>query len=346
MRIVVLEGGLSPERDVSKTSARLIANALLSRGHEVCVVDLYEGIEDDSDLDSLFRTGNSDPYTYTILETEPDLEAVIACHGGRRQWLGPRVIDICKTADTVFLGLHGAHGENGQVQALLDAYGIKYTGCDYMGCALAMDKDVSKMLVQGAGLRTAKWVTRPSDQIDFDSINKEIGMPCVIKPIGCGSSCGVSIVSTKEEFEKAISYANQYKQDILIEQFIKGREMTVGIVGDHVLPVIEIIPHEGFYDYKNKYQAGLTTHICPANLTKEQTQAAKDFAYSIFKILRMSSYGRIDIFFDEENDCFWFIEANNLPGMTNTSLVPDAAAVDGINYEELCERIAKESINR
>lgn len=344
MKILVLEGGLSPERDVSKKSARLIANALLQNGHTVAVVDLYDGIEGSASLEELFREGTSNLYEYQIPETEPDLEQVIKDHGGRRDWLGPNVIKACKLADTVFLGLHGAHGENGQVQAVLDAYGIKFTGCDYMGCALAMDKDISKMLVAGAGLATAKWVTVRADEISFENINKEIGMPCVVKPIGCGSSCGVSIVKNKSEFDKAIEYASEFKQNILVEQFITGREMTVSIIGHHALPVTEIIPHEGFYDYKNKYQDGMTTHVCPAKLTPEQTAGIKDFALKIYDILRMSSYGRVDVFFDEANDKFWFIEANNLPGMTNASLVPEAAKAEGISYEQLCEQIAKESL--
>ena len=144
MRITVLGGGLSPERDVSLKSASLIANALLSKGHEVALVDLYEGIENDRPAESFFRRGTVAPFTYTIPETEPDLEAIIRKHGGRRQWVGPRVIELCQYADRVFLGLHGSHGENGQIQAVLDAFGVAYTGCDYLGCAIAMDKGISK----------------------------------------------------------------------------------------------------------------------------------------------------------------------------------------------------------
>lgn len=339
MKIVVLGGGLSPERDVSKKSASLIANALLRKGHEVAVIDLYEGIEDDSPLSDFFRKGTDNEFTYDIPESEPDLEAVIAAHGGRREWIGPRVIEICKTADSTFLGLHGSHGENGQVQAVLDAYGIPYTGCNYLGCAIAMDKALSKALVAGAGIKTAKWITASSEEISVDMVKEQIGIPCVVKPIGCGSSCGVSVVKTESELEEAIKYASKYKQLILVEQFITGREITIAVLNDHALPIIEIRPHEGFYDYKNKYQSGLTDHICPADLG-EYTEAAKRVAEKSFEVLRMSSYGRIDFIFDEEKGDFWFIEANNLPGMTNTSLVPEAAKEEGIEYDDLCERIA------
>ena len=339
MKVVVLGGGLSPERDVSKKSASLIANALLRKGHEVAVIDLYDGIETDEPCESLYRKGNDNEFSYTIPETEPDLDAIIAAHGGRQEWVGPRVIEMCKTADSVFLGLHGSHGENGQVQAVLDAYGIKYTGCNYLGCAIAMDKALSKALVAGAGIKTAKWITASSDEISVEMVKDQIGIPCVVKPIGCGSSCGVSVVKTEEELKAAIDYASKYKQLILVEQFITGREITIAVLNNHALPIIEIRPHEGFYDYKNKYQSGLTDHICPADLGK-YTEEAKRIAEKSFEILRMSSYGRIDYIFDEEKGEFWFIEANNLPGMTNTSLVPEAAAQEGIEYDDLCERIA------
>ncbi|MBO4242715.1 MAG: D-alanine--D-alanine ligase [Clostridiales bacterium] len=336
MKIVVLGGGLSPERDVSKKSASLIANALLRKGHEVAVVDLYDGTDSDCD----FRKGTDDLFEYAIPETEPDLDQIVADHGGREEWVGPGVIDICKSADVVFVGLHGSHGENGQVQALLDAYNIKYTGCNYLGCALAMDKDISKILVAGSGYKTAKWIKGNAEDLTVEGIEKEIGIPCVVKPIGCGSSCGVSVVKTKDELVKAIDYAAAYKQMVLVEQFITGREITIGILDGKALPIIEIVPHEGFYDYKNKYQAGLTDHICPAKINEADTKKAKELAEKFFEILRMDSYGRIDMIYDEEKSEFWFIEANNLPGMTNTSLVPDAAAAEGIRYDDLVERIA------
>ncbi len=339
MRITVLGGGLSPERDVSLKSASLIANALLSKGHEVALVDLYEGIENDRPAESFFRRGTVAPFTYTIPETEPDLEAIIRQHGGRRQWVGPRVIELCQYADRVFLGLHGSHGENGQIQAVLDAFGVAYTGCDYLGCAIAMDKGISKAIVAGAGILTAKWVTGKPEEIPSDRMLSEIGLPCVVKPIGCGSSCGVSIVNTVEEYQAAVDMAAAYDQPILVEQFIKGREITVSVLNDRALPITEIIPHEGFYDYKNKYQDGLTTHICPANIEPEDYKKAQDLTLKIFGLLKMTQYGRVDMIYVEDKHEFWFIEANNLPGMTNTSLLPEAAKVEGLAYEDLCEQL-------
>ncbi|MBR2524023.1 MAG: D-alanine--D-alanine ligase [Clostridiales bacterium] len=342
MKITVLGGGLSPERDVSKKSASLIANALLSKGHKVALIDLYEGT--DQDPESLYREGTDDLYSFDIPESEPDLEAVIAANGGRREWIGPGVIDLCKTADCVFIGLHGSYGENGQVQSVLDSYNIRYTGCNYIGCAIAMDKDISKSLIKGAGINTAKWFTEDPNKITADEIIRMIGIPCVVKPIGTGSSCGVSVVKSKDELENAINYARKYEQLILVEEYLTGREITVSILGDQVLPITEIIPHEGFYDYKNKYQSGLTTHVCPAELTELETKAVQGMALKIFHILRMSSYGRIDMIYDQDNGKFYFIEANNLPGMTNTSLLPEAASHVGIKYEDLCEQIALECL--
>lgn len=338
MRIVVLGGGLSPERDVSKKSASLIANALLSKGHEVALIDLYDGIESDVAVKELFRSGTDDLFSYDIPEEEPDLQRVIREHGGRREWLGPRVIEICKDADCVFLGLHGSNGENGKMQAVLEAYGIRYTGCGYTGCVIAMDKGLSKAIIAQAGYKTSEWFTLRGADITFEQVVEKVGLPFVVKPIGCGSSCGVSIVKSKDEFRSAMSYADKYEHHIIIEKYIKGREITVSILDGKALPITEIIPHEGFYDYKNKYQAGLTTHVCPAEFTEEETAKAKKIAEEEFHLLRMTAYGRIDMIYDGTD--FWFIEANNLPGMTNTSLLPEAAAHSGISYEDLVERIA------
>ena len=345
MKIVVLGGGLSPERDVSLKSASLIANALLSKGHEVALVDLYDGIENDRPAESFFRRGTLNPFTYSIPEVEPDLEEIIRQHGGRRQWVGPRVIEFCQYADRVFLGLHGSHGENGQVQALLDAYDVKYTGCGYLGCAIAMDKALSKALIAGAGIPTAKWISGKYEEMTPEKIKSEIGIPCVIKPIGCGSSCGVSIVKTEEEFGPALEWAASYKQSILVEQFIRGREVTIGVVGHKALPITEIIPHEGFYDYKNKYQAGSTVETCPADISQELTEKMQDLAVKAAKALKLEAYSRLD-FLMKENGDMYCLEANTLPGMTPTSLIPQEAKVLGMDYSQLCEELIRCSMKK
>jgi D-alanine-D-alanine ligase len=246
---------------------------------------------------------------------------------------------MCKFADRVFLGLHGSHGENGQVQALLDAFDIQYTGCDYLGCAIAMDKDLSKSLARAAGYLTADWIVDVPEKLTFERVSEEIGIPCVVKPIGNGSSCGVSIVKSQDEFEAAINYAASYHQRILIEKYIKAREITISIVNDKALPVTEIIPHEGFYDYKNKYQANATEEICPAALSPEQTKEAQALAVAVHRALGLGNYSRVDFILSNEDGKFYCLEANNLPGMTPNSLIPQEARAIGISYEDLCEKL-------
>ncbi|MBO4746560.1 MAG: ATP-grasp domain-containing protein, partial [Clostridiales bacterium] len=204
---------------------------------------------------------------------------------------------------------------------------------------LAMDKDISKAIIASRGIKTAKWIIKPAEEITIDDIKATIGIPCVVKPIGCGSSCGVSIVKTDAEFNKAISYAASYKQEVLIEEFITGREITIGVVNDEALPIIEIIPHEGFYDYKNKYQANATEEICPAPLTDEQTAEAQSLAVAVHNTLGLGNYSRVDFILSEEDGKFYCLEANNLPGMTPNSLIPQEARAAGIGYEDLCEKL-------
>ncbi|MBO4688877.1 MAG: D-alanine--D-alanine ligase [Clostridiales bacterium] len=340
MKIVVLAGGISPERDVSLCSASLISNALLSKGHEVAFVDVYEGVPDNADLTALFAKPDSGKtYSYTIPETEPDLPALIASHGGRKELIGPGVLQLCKMADAVFIGCHGGMGENGRLQAVLDCIDVPYTGSGYLGCALAMDKHLTKTLLLQFRIPTAKWVIYDPSENTIEDIKRTIGIPCVVKPIGCGSSCGVSIVKDESEWDAAISYSTKYEKTCLIEQMIKGREFSIGVLDGKALPIIEIIPKQGFYDYKNKYQANATEEICPANLTEEQTKEAQDLAVAVHHALNLGNYSRVDFILSEEDGHFYCLEANNLPGMTPNSLIPQEARAIGISYEDLCEKL-------
>jgi len=238
----------------------------------------------------------------------------------------------------VFLALHGAMGENGQIQAAFDVLGIKYTGTGYIGSLLAMDKDLSKRLLRQAEIPTAEWLVFTDDSISIEYVIEKIGLPCVVKPCSAGSSIGVSIVHNIEELQKAVSVAKKFESNVLIEQMISGREFSIGILNGKALPVIEIIPKEGFYDYKNKYQTGLTQEICPANLSENDTGRAQSLALRIHDILRLGAYSRIDFILNEKKE-FICLEANTLPGMTPTSLIPQEALADGISYIELCNRI-------
>ena len=335
MKIVVLAGGLNPERDVSLASGSLIANALMKNGHEVLLLDVYEG----ADADAGFKIGTDFKYSYKVKESEPDLEAVKARNGDRTELIGRNVLEICKNADIAFLGLHGSIGENGQLQAVFDNFGIKYTGTGYIGSLLAMDKDISKRIMLQSGIATADWILFEFGNTDIDSVEEKIGYPCVVKPCSCGSSVGVSIADNRNQLITALEFAKKYEDMIICEKKIDGREFSVGILKGEALPVIEIIPKQGFYDYKHKYQAGITTEITPAELPDAHTKRLQARAAAVHKALRLGGYSRIDFIYDEKADEFFCLEANTLPGMTPTSLLPQEALAAGISYEQLCEMI-------
>lgn len=342
MKITVLAGGLSPERDVSLSSGALIAASLIRSGHDVALADVYEGISSDCDINELFKKNIPKPYRVT--STEPDLAAIVEKNGGRRELIGPRILELCRAADVVFIALHGAMGENGQLQAVLDVFDINYTGTDYDGSMLAMDKELTKKLIAAEGVPVADGICLDASLLDPERVLREVGLPCVIKPCDCGSSVGVSIVKNEAELSAALALARPLCRRVIAEKLIKGREFSVGILDGEALPAIEIIPKEGFYDYKNKYQGGLTTEVCPADLTADEAARAAETAKKVFSILRLRGYSRIDLIMEEKTGVFYCLEANTLPGMTPTSLLPQEAAAIGIGYDELCERIAKLAI--
>ena len=336
MKIVVLAGGYSPEREVSLTSGSLIANALMERGHRVLLLDVYEGMKEiPADAESLFRSEGR--YEYQVREKVPDLAALKARVGNGDALIGRNVEQLCRMADKVFLALHGGMGENGQLQAYLDSCGIAYTGSGYLGCAIAMDKDLSKRLFRDAGVPTADWRCVCPREEDLSAFAKKVALPCVVKPCGGGSSVGVSMADTVEELKEALEEAAKWEARVMVESKITGREFTMGILEGETLPPVEIIPHEGFYDYKNKYQ-GTTEEICPAELPVDVVEEMSRLTRLGMKALRLEHYARFDYLMDREGQ-LWCLEANALPGMTPTSLLPQEAAAVGISYPELCERI-------
>lgn len=335
MKIVVLAGGLTPEREVSLTSGGLIANALIERGHKVVLADIYKGTES-ADFDALCADTKNN--AHLIGESVPDLEKIIAENGGRRTQIGPNILPLCESADVVFIAMHGGMGENGQLQATLDNFNIKYTGSGYIGSALAMDKDLSKQIMSRGNIPTAKWIFFDTATDKIDTIKKEIGLPCVVKPCSCGSSVGVSIVDSEEELTAALDFARKYESSVLVEEKIEGREFSLGILDGEALPPIEIIPTTGFYDYKNKYQGGMTKEICPAELTEKEVERISYLGKRVFSLLRLNGYARADFILGKDGE-FYCLEVNNLPGMTPMSLLPQEAAAKGISYGELCDRI-------
>lgn len=343
MKIVVLAGGLSPEREVSLSSGSLIANALMEKGHRVLLLDVYEGMRQlPDDPDSLFRTKGA--YSYTIRSRIPDLAALKERVGIGEALIGPHVAELCRMADWVFLAVHGAMGENGQLQAYLDSCGIGYTGSGYTGCLLAMDKELSKRLFRDARIPTPEWVWFDTRTGTVDELIAEIGLPCVVKPTDCGSSVGVSIVADREALERALAEAGKWSSCVLVERKIEGRELTMGVLDGRALPPVEIIPDSGFYDYRNKYQ-GTTREVCPADIPEAVCNRMAELSLRAFSILRLEGYARFDFMLDADGSP-WCLEANALPGMTPASLLPQEAAAVGISYPELCETILRLSVEK
>ena len=339
MRIAILAGGLSPERDVSLSSGCLIANALIENGHSVCLLDLYLGVHDVRDA-TFFNALSGKRFHFEVPQYEPDLDRLVKESGNGGALIGKNVIEICKTADLAFLALHGDIGENGKLQAVFDVYGVKYTGTGYKGSLLAMDKDISKRLMVNSGILTPQWVLADIDSDGLADHIQEIGLPCAIKPCNCGSSVGVTMINNMNELDAALEYAKRYEKYILIEKKIEGREFSVGILDARALPPIEIIPTDGFYDYTNKYQPGAAKEVCPAEISEDISNRLKETALHVHKALRLGSYSRVDFMLDAYGGIYC-LEANTLPGMTPTSLLPQEAAAVGISYNALCERIAE-----
>ena len=341
MYIAVICGGLSVERDVSISSGTGAARALRARGHKVALVDLFLGSAAAAGDPRSAFISNTEEALYSVRETEPDLEKIRAQRDGDAL-IGPGVIEICRAADIAFLALHGAEGENGKLQACLDLYGVPYTGSGYLGSALAMDKELSKILFRADGIPTPPGVTLRRG----DAVPESIGFPCVVKPCSGGSSVGTSIVSAPEQLSSALDEAFSCDDAVLVEKYIRARELTVGVMDGRAMPVIEIIPKTGFYDYKNKYQAGLTEEICPAPISAEDTGRVQRLAERVYRTLHLDAYGRVDFLMDKADGELYCLEANTLPGMTPTSLIPQMAAAEGMDYGELCEKIIEASLRK
>ena len=342
MNIIVLAGGLSPERNVSLSSGSLISSALRRKGHNVLMVDIYEGIKDlPLDPMSLFSSDSSADLTVgASAPSTNDLEMIRRANGNRREMIGPNVLTLCKMADVAFLALHGDMGENGQLQATLDVFDVTYTGSGYLGSAVAMNKDIAKKLMRSNGVLTPDWVKfdKGDDKAKIEQAIENIGFPCIVKPCSCGSSVGVSIVNDIETLNNALDVASDYESAVMIERLIVGREITQAFVDGTPLPPVEIIPKSGFYDYKNKYVANATQEICPAPLGDKLLAKANEATKNCFEALQLADYARIDYIIDSEEN-LWCLEANTLPGMTPTSLLPQEAAAVGIDYDSLCEKL-------
>lgn len=339
MNIVVLAGGISTERDVSLISGKMIYRAVKKNGHKAILLDVFLGYN--GSVDGIFdRDEDWEAQVKGISETNPDIEAVKALRPDwKKQFFGPNVIALCQAADVVFMALHGENGENGKIQACFDLMGITYTGTDYVSSALCMDKGLSKDMFAQYGVPTPKGIRIKKGQQDPGTVP----FPCIVKACCGGSSVGVSIARNSEEYEAAKAESFRYDNEAIVEQYIEGREFSVGVLDGKALPIIEIAPVSGFYDYKNKYQAGSTIETCPADLSPEKTAEMQKYAETAFRALRLKNYARMDFMMGKAGDIYC-LEANTLPGMTPTSLLPQEAAAVGISYEQLCEKLIEVSL--
>ena len=348
MKIVVLGGGISTERHVALVTGTSVCKALRERGHKAIFVDMFLGLEDyHGKLEDAFDAPDGFCGKVAIETTAPDLDAVRAARKDKSpSRLGKDVLAICALADCVFLGLHGADGEDGKIQAALDLLGVPYTGSDYLGSAMAMDKAVAKRIMDSNGIRTPAWRELRYTEADIPRLCEELPVPCAIKVVNGGSSIGVQLPDSREELSSALRDVLRYGSRVIVEEKIHGREMTVPVLGESALGPIEIVPPEGSsFDYVAKYQSGsaAAAEICPAPIGEKETKLLQETALQFHRALGLSVYSRTDFILDSEGRA-WCLEVNTLPGMTPASLIPKAAAVAGMSYGELCEKIVELSL--
>ncbi|NOX18003.1 MAG: D-alanine--D-alanine ligase [Chlorobi bacterium] len=327
-KIVLLLGGISSEREVSKESGKSIYNALVALGYDVKIIDPGYGLNQPDKPDDFFAADD-----FAEIKKGNILDSI-----QREEF---------EKADLVFLGLHGKYGEDGIIQSLLELKGLKYTGSNVRASAVAMDKNLSKILFEQVSVQTPEWFVVDESEIDeeyiVERINGSVGYPCVIKPNDSGSTIGLTICKSESAVMPALKKAAELSKKILAEKFIAGRELTVGILDDNPLPVLEIVPKKGFYDYEAKYGEGMSDYIVPAEIPEQLAKKMQTEALAAHNALGCSVYSRVDFRLSPENE-YYCLEVNNLPGMTSHSLVPMMAEAVGISFAELIDRIVKLSL--
>ncbi len=325
MRVAVLMGGTSDERDVSLSSGAEVADALREAGHEVVAVDTTHGLLSREEEARLLSGGvDAAPPGASDLARLDERHTVALTRD-------PSLHDI----EVFFLALHGGSGEDGTLQALLDAARVTYTGSDRLGCSLAMDKEVSKRLLRDAGVPTPAWITgQPSEA----EVVETLGLPVIVKASSGGSSLRLILAHDRAELVGAIEESRGWDDVVLFERYHSGRELTVAVLGAETLPVGEIIPEHEIFDYECKYQPDMAQEIFPADIPETLAKRLGELALTAHRALRMRDYSRVDFIVDEDGQP-WCLEANALPGMTANSLLPKAARAAGIEFPELCDRI-------
>jgi D-alanine-D-alanine ligase len=326
MKVTVLTGGTSSERDVAIASAVQVVRALRSRGHAVAVVDTARGYIPETDEPNVLSA--------SVARKPPAIDELVALERGLLL-SGLAGLPVVREADVLFLALHGGRGEDGTLQAVLDVMGVPYTGSGALASGLAMDKDVAKRLFRAAGIPTADWLMAPADPA---AVAEQLGWPVVVKPSKQGSTVGLSIIREPGELQAAIELAARYDDEIMLEAFIPGRELTVGILDGRALAVGEIIPRHEIFDYECKYTPGMSQEIFPADLPEAVAAECGRLGILAHQVLKLGGYSRVDFRLTPTGELVC-LEVNTLPGMTSTSLMPQSAAAVGIPFPELCERI-------
>jgi len=328
MRVTVLTGGTSAERDVALASGLQVARALRERRHAVSVVDLAAGFVPPEQENALLPGG--------VGREPPPLEHLRELERGM---LGSGLgeIPVVRSADVIFLALHGGRGEDGTVQAILDVVGAPYTGSGQLGSALAMDKDLAKRLLRDHGIGSPAWLMAPATAA---RVKRAVGFPCIVKPSKQGSSVGMSLVRRGSDLSAAVAEAARYDDEVMIETYVAGREFTVGILGDEALPVVEIRPRHELFDYECKYTPGMAEEIVPAPISAALRATLQRAAQRAHRALKLGGYSRIDFRADLKGGIH-FLEANTLPGLTGNSLIPKAARAAGMEFGVLCETICR-----
>jgi D-alanine-D-alanine ligase len=332
VKIAVLMGGISDEREVSLASGVQVARALREAGNQVIGVDTAGGVLSEEQEASILDAGVRDPRPV-------DLEKDLLRTGDLRALTEEPAL---KGLEVVFLALHGGRGEDGTIQSLLEVAGLPFVGSDRVGCALSMDKDLSKRLLRDAGVKTPDWITvrgKMEGEARLGEVVRRLGLPVIVKPPSGGSTLGLSLAHDDTELRESLDLALEYEERVLFEAYIRGREVTVGILGDEALPVGEIIPEHELFDYECKYKPGMAQEIFPADLETAVASRLQREAVVAHEALRLRDFSRVDFILDSFGEP-WCLEANALPGLTGNSLLPKAARAAGIPFPELCQRLA------
>lgn len=328
LKIALLLGGTSPEREISKSSGASVYKALIESGYETIVIDPAYGKQQPDDVQKFFTNEDHAPIS-------------------NRNYIEALNLAIFDDVDLVFLILHGRWGEDGTVQSLLELRGIKYTGSKVLSSAIAIDKHLSKTLFRNSGVRTADWFIVHKSGYNINEVAREINAvlnyPVVIKPNDQGSTVGLTICKNENEIEAAINLAHEFSSKAMVEGYISGRELTVGIIGQQALPVLEIKPKSGLYDFESKYTPGMSEYVVPAKIPENVFKELQRQALFAFNALQCEGFARVDFRLNENNESYC-LEVNTLPGMTSLSLVPKMAAEVGISFNELIEKIIELSL--